>query len=66
MNFTPSRKSTSTPIITEKRPYYNHDLQLYREIPDININLDEFEEWTIERLKGKYYKYYIVLFCPKF
>lgn len=51
MNFTPSRKN----IALEKleNASYDHDLQLYREIPDININLDEFEEWAIERLRGK-------------
>lgn len=51
MNFTPSRKN----VVLEKlqKTSYDHDLQLYREIPDININLDEFEEWAIERLKGK-------------
>lgn len=53
MNFTPSRKST--PIALEKHKSSNdNDLSLYREIPDININLDEFEEWSIERLKGEY------------
>lgn len=51
MNFTPSRKTLALENI-EQSPY-NHDLQLYREVPDININLDEFEEWAIERLKGK-------------
>lgn len=51
MNFTPSRQSISIEKI--EKSTYDHDLQLYREIPDININLDEFEEWAIERLKGK-------------
>lgn len=51
MNFTPSRKTLALEKL-EQSPY-DHDLQLYREIPDININLDEFEEWSIERLKGK-------------
>jgi len=51
MNFTPSRKNLALEKL--KKPSYDHDLQLYREIPDININLDEFEEWAIERLKGK-------------
>lgn len=51
MNFTPSRKT----VVSEKheKSSYDHDLQLYREIPDYNINLDEFEEWAVERLKGK-------------
>ncbi|XP_003244186.1 DNA primase large subunit [Acyrthosiphon pisum] len=49
MNFTPSRKNVALEEL--KKPSYDHDLQLYREIPDININLDEFEEWAIERLK---------------
>lgn len=51
MNFTPNRKS----LTTEKTEIssYSHDLQLYRETPDIDINLDEFEEWAIERLKGE-------------
>lgn len=55
MNFTPSRKN----VVLEKlqKTSYDHDLQLYREIPDININLDEFEEWAIERLKGKSKKF---------
>lgn len=51
MNFTPSRKLAVTG--KQELTPYDHDLQLYREIPDININLDEFEEWAIERLKGK-------------
>jgi len=51
MNFTPSRKNLALEKL--KKVSSDHDLQLYREIPDININLDEFEEWAIERLKGK-------------
>jgi DNA primase large subunit len=50
MNFTPSRKSVA---LEHKKASCDHDLQLYREVPDININLDEFEEWAVERLKGK-------------
>lgn len=54
MDFTPSRKTASTIALEKCNEFsYDHDLQLYREVPDININLDEFEEWTIERLKGK-------------
>lgn len=51
MNFTPRTKTR----LLEKceKSLYDHDLQLYREIPDIQINLDEFEEWAVERLKGK-------------
>ncbi|XP_025421836.1 probable DNA primase large subunit [Sipha flava] len=48
MNFTPSRKSLG---VSDDKNKYDHDLQLYREIPDLDINLDEFEEWAIERLK---------------
>lgn len=51
MNFTPSRKNVALEKL--KKTSCDHDLQLYREIPDININLDEFEEWAVERLKGK-------------
>ncbi|XP_050530412.1 uncharacterized protein LOC126899486 isoform X2 [Daktulosphaira vitifoliae] len=49
MNFTPSRKAVTSEK-TEEFTFAN-DLQLYREIPDISLNLDEFEEWAIERLK---------------
>lgn len=64
MNFTPSRKTLGA----SEEKNYDHDLQLYREIPDFYINLDEFEEWTVERLKGKksnisytfFYLYYFV------
>jgi len=51
MNFTPNRKNVALEKL--KNASCDHDLQLYREVPDININLDEFEEWTVERLKGK-------------
>jgi len=54
MNFTPSRKNVALEKL--KKASWDHDLQLYREIPDININLDEFEEWAVERLKGKFQK----------
>lgn len=60
MNFTPSRQSITLEKI--EKSTYDHDLQLYREIPDININLDEFEEWAIERLKGKKIKFIIFSF----
>lgn len=53
MNFTPTRKTEST-IALDKFDEFScdHGLQLYQEVPDVDINLDEFEEWTIERLKG--------------
>jgi len=51
MNFTPSRKTLALEKLEKSSS--DHILQLYREIPDMNINLDEFEEWAIERLKGK-------------
>lgn len=51
MNFTPRTKTRSRD--NSEKSLYDHDLQLYREIPDIQINLDEFEEWAVERLKGK-------------
>lgn len=51
MNFTPSRQTLN--VEKHEKSTYDHDLQLYREIPDIHINLDEFEEYAIERLKGK-------------
>lgn len=50
MNFTQSRKNLE---VSDDKNKYDHDLQLYREIPDAEINLDEFEEWTVERLKSK-------------
>lgn len=54
MNFTPSRKSTASTLLEKLDKSSNdNDLSLYREIPDINLNLDEFEEWSIERLKGE-------------
>lgn len=53
MNFTPNKKNLAL-----EKASCDHDLQLYREVPDININLDEFEEWAVERLKGKT-KYYL-------
>jgi len=49
MNFTPSRKTVALEKL--EKSSYDHDLQLYREIPDFSINLDEFEEWAVERLK---------------
>lgn len=52
MNFTPSRKTASSIALEKTKKSYEHNLQLYREIPDVNINLDEFEDWAIERLKG--------------
>lgn len=63
MNFTPSRKSLTTEE-PEKSPY-SHDLQLYREIPDIDVNLDEFEEWAIERLKGEKMNKYTILYYSR-
>lgn len=33
---------------------YPHDLQLYKNPPDAQITLNEFEELAIERLKGKH------------
>jgi hypothetical protein len=63
MNFTPSRKSLG---VSDDKNKYDHDLQLYREIPDLDINLDEFEEWAIERLKGKKSNIHIILFLSKF
>lgn len=53
MNFTPIRKNIALEKEDKKILSDDHDLQLYRKIPDDNINLDEFEEWSIERLKGK-------------
>jgi len=58
MNFTPNRKNVALEKL--KKASYDHDLQLYREVPDININLDEFEEWAVERLKGKTKYLYII------
>lgn len=60
MNFTPSRKSLTTEK-SEKSPY-SHDLQLYREIPDIDISLDEFEQCAVERLKGEKINNYTILY----
>jgi len=56
MNFTPSRKTL------EKLEKSSSDqvLQLYREVPDMYINLDEFEECAIERLKGKKLYHYFI------
>lgn len=48
MDFTPSTKS----VPSEKSEQFE-TLQLYRELPDVCINLDEFEDWAVERLKGK-------------
>lgn len=48
MDFTPNTK----PLTSEKLGQFD-TLQLYREIPDVRINLDEFEDWAVERLKGK-------------
>lgn len=59
MNFTPHKKSIS--LNKHEQFSYDHDLQLYRQIPDMNINLDEFEEWAIERLKGKKISYLVRL-----
>ncbi|XP_050426072.1 uncharacterized protein LOC126836575 [Adelges cooleyi] len=50
MNFTPSRKTLAIEKAEELSSSSNN-LQLYREIPDHSLNLDEFEEWAIERLK---------------
>lgn len=50
MNFTPRTKTRN--LENGEKSLYDHDLQLYREIPDLQINLDEFEEWAVERLKG--------------
>jgi len=63
MDFTPRKKTKSSITLKdlEKNPY-DHDLQLYREIPDININLDEFEDWAVERLKGKRKCYFTLLY----
>lgn len=59
MNFTPSRKTLGASADNDN---YDHDLQLYRKVPDFDLNLDEFEEWAIERLKGKksniFYNFY--------
>ena len=32
---------------------YPHDLQMYKEPPDAQITLNEFEELAVERLKGE-------------
>jgi len=63
MNFTPSRKTVALEKF-ENLSYHYNNLQLYREVPDVNINLDEFEEWAIERLKGKKLCHIILLEPP--
>ena len=48
------RKSKSTKLEdTEYAGKYVHGLQMYRVPPTDNITLEEFEEFAIDRLKGK-------------
>ena len=54
MQFTRRRKSKSTKLEdTEYAGKYVHGLQMYRVPPTDNITLEEFEEFAIDRLKGK-------------
>ena len=48
------RKSKSTKLEdTENAGKYVHGLQMYKVPPTDNITLEEFEEFAIDRLKGK-------------
>lgn len=54
MLFTSRRKSKITKLEdAENAGKYVHGLQMYKIPPTDNITLEEFEEFAIDRLKGK-------------